>query len=188
MTRTHGMERLTTRAPVDGRFVETRSRSGGSGGSSGLSPVLRLGPFLVTVTVAMLWAESAVALAPSKAADSGGAPDALAAPSGYYRHAIFDNSRTPEAHYASRGSSSGSSGLRLVRGRIPVDTAVFHSAPNALRLQWWSAENGYWEATLESELWRNRGDAFEGDALIFWAHAPEGLTSARLPRLSSCNC
>ncbi|HZA49619.1 MAG TPA: hypothetical protein VE549_02695, partial [Myxococcaceae bacterium] len=133
--------------------------------------------------MAMLWAESAVALAPSKAADSGGAPDALAAPSGYYRHAIFDNSWTPEAHYASRGSSSGSSGLRLVRGRIPVDTAVFHSAPNALRLQWWSTANGYWEATLESELWRNRGDAFEGDALIFWAHAPEGLPSARLPRL-----
>jgi hypothetical protein len=138
---------------------------------------------MVLATVGMLSAVASGAPAAAKTLDATAAPEALSTPSAYYRHAIFDNSRTPDAYYPSRGSSSGSSGLKLVRGKIPVDAAIFHSAPNALLLQWRSSEAGYWEATLESELWRNRGAGFEGDALIFWANAPEGLSSARLPRV-----
>jgi len=111
------------------------------------------------------------------------APEALAAPSAYYRHNIFDHSLTPDRYYFSSGSRVAPSGISLVRGCIPVDTAIFHSAPNALRLQWWSGPDGYWEASVHPQLWRNRGSAFDGDALIFWVHAPRALDPTQLPRL-----
>jgi hypothetical protein len=111
------------------------------------------------------------------------APETLVAPSAYYRHNIFDNSLTPERYYFSRGTDVSPSGISLVRGRLPVDTLVFRSPPNALRLQWWSGGDGYWEASIHPQLWRNRGGAFEGDALIFWVHAPRALDATQLPRL-----
>lgn len=111
------------------------------------------------------------------------ASEALAAPSAYYRHNIFDHSLATDRYYFSSGSSASPSGISLVRGRIPVDTTTFHSAPNALRLQWWSVPNGYWEASIHPQLWRNRGSAFDGDALILWVHAPRALEATQLPRL-----
>ncbi|HEU5185898.1 MAG TPA: glucoamylase family protein [Gemmatimonadaceae bacterium] len=122
-----------------------------------------------------VWAQPAIL--PSSA------PEALVAPSAYYRHSIFDNSLTSDRYYFSSGSDASSSGISLTRGRLPVDTTTFHSAPNALRLQWWSAPRGYWEASVRPPLWRNRGDAFDGTALIFWAYSPRGLTATQLPRL-----
>jgi hypothetical protein len=60
---------------------------------------------------------------------------------------------------------------------------LHHSPPNALRLEWWSALSGHWEATVEREVWRNSPEVFEGDALIFWLLAPEAIAAAQLPRL-----
>ena len=111
------------------------------------------------------------------------APEALLAPSAHSSHTIFTNSRTPDRYYHSGGMRSGGSSIALERGRLPLDTALHHSPPNALRLQWWSAQGGHWEATLERELWRNAPDALDGDALIFWLLAPEEITAAQLPRL-----
>ncbi|MGQ0712901.1 MAG: glucoamylase family protein [Gemmatimonadaceae bacterium] len=122
------------------------------------------------------------AASPQQAAPSL-APEALVAPSAYYRHTIFDNSLTSDQYYFSRGTDVSPSGVSLVRGRVPVDTAVFRSAPNALRLQWWSGADGYWDASIHPQLWRNRGGAFDGDALIFWVRTPRALEGTQLPRL-----
>ena len=111
------------------------------------------------------------------------APEALVAPSAYYRHNIFENSLTPDRYYFSSGSRVSPSSISLVRGHLPIDTVIFHSAPNALHLQWWSGADGYWEASVHPQLWRNRGSAFDGDALIFWVRAPRALDATQLPRL-----
>jgi exo beta-1,2-glucooligosaccharide sophorohydrolase (non-reducing end) len=111
------------------------------------------------------------------------APEALVAPSAHSRHNIFDHGLTPDRYYFSSGSKVSPSSLSLVRGRLPVDTVIFHSAPNALRLEWWSDSAGYWEASVHPQLWRNRGSAFAGDALIFWVYAPRALDATQLPRL-----
>lgn len=134
----------------------------------------------LSLLVAMLAPVSAWA---QQAITSSLASEALAAPSAYYRHNIFDHSLATDRYYFSSGSSASPSGISLVRGRIPVDTTTFHSAPNALRLQWWSVPNGYWEASIHPQLWRNRGSAFDGDALILWVHAPRALEATQLPRL-----
>ena len=113
-------------------------------------------------------------------------PGTLPAPSAHYRHAIFENGRAfGEGYIESAGTRSGSSGIQLGRGRLPVDTARFRSAPNALRLQWWSAPGGHWEGTLQPDLWRNRGEAFDGDALVLWVMAPAALPGGRLPGSAS---
>jgi exo beta-1,2-glucooligosaccharide sophorohydrolase (non-reducing end) len=111
------------------------------------------------------------------------APDALVSPSAHYRHAIFDRSLTPDRYYFSAGTRVSPSGISLVRGRLPVDTIVFRSAPNAVRLEWWSGAEGYWDASIHPQLWRNRGSAFDGDALIFWVNSPRALPSGQLPRM-----
>jgi hypothetical protein len=136
----------------------------------------RVLPILIAAAApASTWTQPAVS--PSRA------PEALVAPSAYSRHNIFDHSLTPDRYYFSGGSHVSPSSLSLVRGRLPVDTAIFHSAPNALRLQWWSGADGYWEASVHPQLWRNRGSAFDGDALIFWVRAPGALDATQLPRL-----
>jgi hypothetical protein len=132
---------------------------------------------------AILFVASLLMQPPDLSAQAAGrAPEALIAPSANSSHTIFDNSRTADRYYRSGGMRSGGSSITLERGRLPIDTALHHSPPNALRLEWWSTQGGHWEATLERELWRNR-PAFAGDALIFWLHTPEQISAAQLPRL-----
>ena len=125
----------------------------------------------------------ATALLLATLATTGRAQEPYDAPSAYYRHAIFDGSQTRDRYYFSTGTRIEPSSIALVRGRLPVDTTVFHSAPNALRLQWWSATDGFWEASIHPQRWRNRADRFDGSSLIFWLYSPRAFRAAALPRL-----
>src|SRR5579884_1886582 len=112
----------------------------------------------------------------------------LHADSDYYRHVFFDNSLTSDRFYYSGGTAIGPSRLALDHGRLPVDTHTWFTPPNALRLQWTSAPNGSWEATITVESWRNR-PAFDGVALSFMLYSPEEIASVDLPsiQLASAN-
>lgn len=101
----------------------------------------------------------------------------------YFKHVFFDNSLTPDRYYYSEGSVAEPSRLRLDRGRIPVDTKIYFTPPNALCLQWRSMPDGGWEATLLLERWRNRDVSFKGDTLYFWCFSPESLPATHLPRV-----
>jgi hypothetical protein len=105
------------------------------------------------------------------------------AQSAYYRHVFFDNSLTPGGHYHSAGWSTSPSWIELDQRRAPVDTSRFVSPPNALRLRWSSAPEGYWEVALHLDQWRNRDPTFVGDTLSFWCFSEEPLPAARLPRV-----
>lgn len=110
-------------------------------------------------------------------------PTVLRAQSEYDRHLFFDHSLTAERYFYSSGQASPPSELTLHRGRLPVDTVAFFTPPNALRLQWWSAPQGYWEATLQLNRWRNRDPVLRGDTLSFWCFPAESLPANLLPRL-----
>jgi hypothetical protein len=111
------------------------------------------------------------------------APTTMHAQADYYRHLFYDNSLTPGRHYHSAGLSTAPSWVVLDRGRVPVDTTTFFTAPNALRVAWRSAPDGYWEAALRLDRWRNRDPVLVGDTLSFWCFSPEGVPAAALPRL-----
>jgi hypothetical protein len=110
-------------------------------------------------------------------------PPPLRADSNYYRHSFFDNSLTSGNYFYSRGHVSPPSKLSLENGKLPVETTIFFTPPNALRLEWLSNPNGGWEATIRLVDFRNRYPTFLGDTLFFWLYSPEPISAADLPLL-----
>ena len=104
-------------------------------------------------------------------------------PSEYYRHEIFDNSLTPDAYFYSPGSAQAPSRLKLVGNKLPVETRVFRTPPNALRIEWQSQAGGSWEAEVRTAPFRNRLPGLTGKNLYFWCYSSEAIRSADLPRI-----
>lgn len=63
-------------------------------------------------------------------------PGLVSAQSVYFNRIFFDNSLTPDRYYHSRGRAVGPSRLRLIAGKLPGETEIFLTPPNALHLQW----------------------------------------------------
>jgi exo beta-1,2-glucooligosaccharide sophorohydrolase (non-reducing end) len=105
------------------------------------------------------------------------------AQSAYFNRVFFDNSLSPDRYYHSRGKASAPSTLRLIGDKLPVETRIFLTPPNALRLEWKSMPNAGWEAEVRLYEWRNRDIYFPGNTLYFWCYAAETVQSADLPRL-----
>lgn len=105
----------------------------------------------------------------------------------YYRHVVFDNSLTGGTYFYSRGLANGSSFLELDNGRLPVESKIFFTPPNALRLSWQSQPDGGWEAEVHVNEYRNRFPLFKGHNLYFWCFAPEPISAADLPALVLSN-
>jgi hypothetical protein len=109
------------------------------------------------------------------------------ATSDYYRHVVFDNSLTPDSYFYSAGQSSGQSFLEQKDYRLPVETRIFLTPPNAIRLQWQSASEGGWEAEIKTADLRNRLPGLSGHNLYFWIFAPQSIAAADLPRIVLSN-
>jgi len=100
----------------------------------------------------------------------------------YYSHVIFDNSLTAGEYFYSRAqASNGSSIVTGTRGRLPVETKIFLSPPNALRLAWRSEPSGGWSAAIKVPEIRNLPPHFSGDMLSFWYYSEAALEKAALP-------
>ncbi len=102
----------------------------------------------------------------------------------YSQEVFFDNSLSADSYPYSRGSASAPSTLKLVDGKLPVETAQSISGPNALELTWNSAFLGGWDAELRVYQFRNRTIAWDGDSLFLWLWSPETLAAAQLPRIA----
>ncbi|MBV9180926.1 MAG: hypothetical protein JO356_06405 [Acidobacteria bacterium] len=99
----------------------------------------------------------------------------------YYNHVVFDNSLTADSYYYSGGGGTAPSSIALPGGTLPVDTGIFLSPPNALRLEWRSAPGGSWYGEVRVVDIRNRQTDFRGDMLQFWCFAPNPIAVADLP-------
>jgi len=102
----------------------------------------------------------------------------------YSQQVFFDNSLSPNNYYYSSGKASAPSTLRLIDGKLPVETANFISGPNALEFDWLSAPNGGWSAELTLYEWRNRTVEFPGAKLWLWLYTAGGIRARDLPRLA----
>src|SRR5437870_5950967 len=101
----------------------------------------------------------------------------------YYRHVYFDNSLTPESYFYSRGNASAPSKLELAGSRLPVETKISLTPPNALRLAWNSESAGAWEAEVHLVDFRNRLPELSGRNLYLWCFAPHAISAGGLPEL-----
>jgi hypothetical protein len=104
----------------------------------------------------------------------------------YYEHTFFDNSSTSisrDNYFYSSGRPSAPSTLELVDRKLPVETAIFLTPPNALKLAWQSMPDGGWDAEIRVVNFRNRQIHFDGDTLYIWCYSPAGIAAADLPLL-----
>ena len=106
-----------------------------------------------------------------------------AAQSDYYRHVFFDNSNQREVYWPSSAAQNGPSELRSVGWRLPVESTVFRTAPNAIRIEWQSAPGGSWDAQIQFVSFPNRFPDFVGGTLFFWVYSPEPIAAADLPNV-----
>jgi hypothetical protein len=102
----------------------------------------------------------------------------------YSDQVFFENSLSPENYFYSSGKVTPPSTLELIDGKLPLESDIFISAPNALKLQWESAANGGWSAEVKLYEWRNRTRLFPGAELFLWLYAAGGIGAADLPRLA----
>ncbi len=73
--------------------------------------------------------------------------------------------------------------LDLVNGKLPIETRMTHSPPNALRLSWTSRQGGDWQASIETaRIWGTQ-TGFGGDALTFWVLADSEIDAGSSPRI-----
>ena len=105
----------------------------------------------------------------------------------YYRHVYFDNSLTSDAYFYSSASASAPSSLEQRNSKLPVETKIFITPPNALRLEWESQVGGGWQAEVQSVNFRNRFPEYLGGSLYFWCFAPQAIAAADLPLITLSN-
>ena len=102
----------------------------------------------------------------------------------YYRHQYFDNSLTAGTYFYSSGQASVPSSVELIKGKLPVESKIFLSPPNALRLEWQSKTGGGWEAEIALMTIRNRFPSMAGSNLYFWLYAPQAIAANDLPDIA----
>ena len=89
----------------------------------------------------------------------------------FSQQVFFENSLSPNSYFYSDGKASAPSTLKLIDGKLPVETTAFISGPNALELQWQSMPDGGWDTELKLYEWRDRNVDFPGDSLFLWLYA-----------------
>ena len=106
-----------------------------------------------------------------------------AAQTAYYRHSFFDNAPRTTSYFYSSGNVVAPSTVELDGKRLPVDSKVFFTPPNSLRISWQSNPGGAWAAAIEVVDFRDREILFDGDALCFWIYSNEAIPATELPVL-----
>ena len=102
----------------------------------------------------------------------------------YSQQVFFENGLSPGSYFYSTGKVSAPSTVRLVDGKVPVETEQFISGPNALSLEWDSLPGGNWTAELRLQTWRNRTLDFPGANLWLWLYSSEGIRASDLPKIA----
>ena len=112
-----------------------------------------------------------------------GARLAVAAPPDYYRHVFFDNSQQVSVYHQSSAAASAPSQLESTGYRLPVESKVFRTPPNAMRIAWQSAPGGSWDAQIQLVNFPNRYPELVGSTLYFWLYSPEPIAADDLPNI-----
>jgi hypothetical protein len=99
----------------------------------------------------------------------------------YYRHQFFDNGPRTSGYFYSSGKAVEPSTVDLRDQRLPLDSKIYFTPPNSLRLSWQSNPGGSWAAEVNVVNFRDREILFDGDTLSFWIYSPEAIAASALP-------
>ncbi len=101
----------------------------------------------------------------------------------YYRHTFFDNGPHTSTYFYSFGKAVEPSTLEVRDKKLPLNSEVFFTPPNSLRISWTSKVGGSWAASIKVMEFRDREILFEGDTLSFWLYSEKGTAASALPGL-----
>jgi len=101
----------------------------------------------------------------------------------YYRHIFFDNGPRTSAYFYTSGKAVAPSTVEFQNGKLPLDSKIFLTPPNSIRLSWQSSAGGSWGAAVHVLEFRDREILFDGDMLSFWLFSPQAITASALPEL-----
>ena len=102
----------------------------------------------------------------------------------YLNHLVFTNSPTPDNDFYTGARAVAPSTLESSDGRLPVETKVFFTPPNALRLQWRSVEGGSWDAEIRTVSFDNRPDGFSRrHCSLSGCYSASHIAAADLPQI-----
>jgi hypothetical protein len=107
----------------------------------------------------------------------------VVAQTSYYEHIFFDNGPRTTAYYYSGGKAVAPSTLELLDSKLPLNSEVFFTPPNSVRISWKSAPGGSWGAQIKVMEFRDREILFAGNTVSFWLYSEEKILSSALPEL-----
>ncbi len=110
-------------------------------------------------------------------------PSRSSAQTSYYRHIFFDNGPRTSAYFYTSGKAVAPSTVEFQNGKLPLDSKIFLTPPNSIRLSWQSSAGGSWGAAVHVLEFRGREILFDGDTLSFWLFSPQAITASALPEL-----
>ena len=93
----------------------------------------------------------------------------------------------PDSYFYSSASASAPSAIEEKNGKLPVETRISITPPNALRITWQSRARGAWKAELKLVDFGNRVPGLCGNTLSLWRYAPEAIAAADLSLIISSN-
>lgn len=94
----------------------------------------------------------------------------------------------PGNYFFSKTKSTGNSTIKNFNGRLPVSETIFHSPGNALELQYKSASDGFWQASVFCQKKRGIDHFSKADYLSFWVFYSnlDNLPKVQVMKKDSC--
>ena len=94
---------------------------------------------------------------------------------------IFENSIMDSYYYYSKTEYSSACWIRNTQGKLPVSDQEFFTPGNSLELQYKSADDGHWKATVLYNEIRGIDTFNEASHLSFWLYIEDGTEKESLP-------
>lgn len=97
---------------------------------------------------------------------------------------IFQNALIDGAYYFSNVEYSGSSWIKNIQGKLPVNSEISFTPGNALELTFKSSDKGSWKVKLIYDKIRGIDRFTQADHLSFWLYGNSGIEKNALPFMS----
>ena len=97
---------------------------------------------------------------------------------------VFENSIMDSYYYYSKAEYSSGCWIRNTQGKLPVSEKIFFTPGNSLELQYRSADQGHWKATVLYNDIRGIDTFNEASHLFFWVYVKDGTEKESLPAIS----
>lgn len=98
-----------------------------------------------------------------------------------HKKIFFENSLMDKSYYYTQAEYSNGSWIKNIQGNLPVSGNIFYTPGNSLELQYRSAVEGYWSASIHYAELRGKDQFNNADQLSFWMYYTSATEKESLP-------